>query len=54
MSKSELLEKLAQLRLELNRERGTIASGTKVESPGRVKELRRTIARILTVLKEKG
>ena len=53
MSTEELNERLQELRTELATERGAIASGTKAENPGRIKELRRTIARILTVLQER-
>ncbi len=51
--KGELDEKLGQLKAELSREKAAIASGTRAENPGRVRELRRTIARILTILHEK-
>lgn len=53
LSKSELDEKLGQLKAELSRERAAIASSTRAENPGRVRELRRTIARILTITHEK-
>jgi large subunit ribosomal protein L29 len=42
-----------QLKSELSTELGAVSSGTKPENPGRIKELKRTIARILTVLHEK-
>jgi len=54
MGKAELKEKLEQLRAELRREKGAVASGTKAENPGRIKEIKRTIARILTILRERG
>ena len=44
----ELDKKLGELRLELAKERGNINIGASVGSPGRLKEIRRTIARILT------
>ena len=53
MGTEELNERLQELRTELATERGAIASGTRAENPGRIKELRRTIARILTVLNER-
>ena len=45
-------QKLEELSQELSTEKGTVASGGKASNPGRMKELRRTIARALTVKKE--
>ncbi len=52
MNLDEMKAKLRELRSELARERAVIASGGSLENPGRVRELRRTIARLLTVIKE--
>lgn len=52
MSRSDLEERLEDLNLELAKERGQIAVGGFPEDPGRIKEIRRTIARIKTVLGE--
>ena len=52
LGKEETQKQLQQLRSELSREQAAIASGTRPENPGRVKEVRRTIARILTIEKE--
>lgn len=49
-----LKSKLSELRNELRVDKGHVASGGKASNPGRIKEMRRSIARILTVLKEKG
>ena len=50
----DLLEKkIEELSQELNTERGTVASGGKASNPGRIKEIRRTIARMLTIKMEK-
>jgi large subunit ribosomal protein L29 len=49
-----LKNKLAELKNELRVERGHIAGGGRATNPGRIKEIRRSIARVLTVLKEKG
>jgi len=46
-------KKLAELRTELTRLRTNVKSGGTVENVARVRELRRTIARILTVAHEK-
>lgn len=51
MSVEEMRAELAELRSELAREKAVSAVGS-VENPGRIKELRRTIARILTIMKE--
>ncbi|MBI4363162.1 MAG: 50S ribosomal protein L29 [Euryarchaeota archaeon] len=42
-------EKLAELTRELLRERGIQAAGGAPDNPGRIRELRRTIARIQTL-----
>ncbi len=54
MSKEELDEKTLELKNELFRERSKIASGGAPENPGRISEIRRTIARILTLQKIGG
>ena len=51
MSEKELKEKMAELRLELIKYGTQIATGTNPKSPGQVRELKKTIARIKTVLK---
>ncbi|MHC1579570.1 MAG: 50S ribosomal protein L29, partial [Candidatus Alkanophagales archaeon] len=52
-SDAELREELRELSMELLRERTKIAAGGALENPGRVREIRRTIARIKTVLGER-
>jgi large subunit ribosomal protein L29 len=54
MSEKERKEELESLMTDLMRERGVIATGGAPESPGRVRELRRTMARIKTVEGEVG
>ena len=54
MSLEELKEKLEELRMELLRERSKAAAVGTPENPGRVRELRRTIARIMTIINEKS
>lgn len=49
MSKKERNEELESLTKELLHERGIIATGGSPDNPGRVGEIRRTIARIKTV-----
>jgi len=52
MSEEEVEKKLNDLRLELMKERAKITIGGVPENPGRVKEIRKAIARILTIRKE--
>jgi len=54
MSELELENKLVELRKELMKANSQIAIGTIPKNPGRVKEMKRTIAKILTVRKEKS
>jgi large subunit ribosomal protein L29 len=53
MSKPDLATRLGELRLELAKERGQIAIGGTPSNTGRIRELRRTIAKILTEMKIK-
>jgi large subunit ribosomal protein L29 len=53
LSLVEMDEKISELKNELLRERSKIASGGIPENPGRIKEIRRTIARILTLKRQK-
>ena len=52
MSKEDLKKKLKEARNEFASERGAIASGTK--SAGLSRSLKKLIARILTILRERG
>ncbi len=52
MSGKERNEELESLTKELLHERGIIATGGSPDNPGRVGEIRRTIARIKTVQRE--
>ncbi len=53
MSDEELKETLRKLRDDLLHERGQAAMGGAPESPGRIRALRKNVARILTVMNEK-
>lgn len=53
MKEEELEKKLSELRLELLKELGNVRMGRPIKNPGKIKELRRAIARILTVKREK-
>jgi large subunit ribosomal protein L29 len=50
---NELKEKLNELRKELIKFNTQIATGTIPKSPGQVKQIKKTIARILTAIKRK-
>ena len=52
MSPEERRRRLEELRTELSRLRTMISAGGSVENPGRVKALRRTVAKMLTVRRE--
>jgi large subunit ribosomal protein L29 len=52
MSPEDRTKKLAELRAELSRMRTMIHAGGAVENPTRVRELRRTIAQVLTIENE--
>jgi large subunit ribosomal protein L29 len=52
MNKTEQSEELDKLKMELIRERAIASAGGAPESPGKIKEIRRTIARIKTIQKE--
>ncbi|MFZ0966600.1 MAG: 50S ribosomal protein L29 [Candidatus Bathyarchaeia archaeon] len=52
MPTEERIKKLGELRTELLRLKTMIKAGGTVENPARVRELRKTIARILTIENE--
>jgi large subunit ribosomal protein L29 len=52
MSSEERTKKLSELKAELSRLRTMVRAGGAVENPARIKELRKTIARVLTVESE--
>lgn len=52
MSPEERLRKLRELRIELMKLRGQLSAGGIVENPSRIREVRKAIARILTVMRE--
>ncbi len=52
MNIEEMEAELAELRSELARERAVATAGGALENPGRVGELKRTIARVLTIMNE--
>jgi large subunit ribosomal protein L29 len=54
MSAADRAKKLDEERRELMHERGVAAMGGAPANPGKIRDLRTTIARILTVQKEEG
>ncbi|MEM3730918.1 MAG: 50S ribosomal protein L29 [Candidatus Bathyarchaeia archaeon] len=52
MSPEERMKKLNELRTELVRLKTMIRAGGTIENPARIRELRKTIARILTIQSE--
>lgn len=53
LSALELEAKLRALKIELSKERAVIASGTRPEKPTKIRNTRKDIARILTILNQK-
>jgi len=54
MSLEEHTKKLSELRAELSRLRTMVGAGGAVDNPARIKELRKTIARMLTIKSEQN
>jgi large subunit ribosomal protein L29 len=54
MTFEERQEKLKELKEELMHERGVSAMGGSSPSPGKIRQIRQSIARILTIMKEQG
>jgi len=54
MGEKELTQKAIELKQELAKEKAVIASGTRSEKPGKIKALRREIARIFTAMNSKS
>ena len=48
LSDVELQENIQKLRMELLQKYGKVSAGGAAENPGRIREIRRTIARMLT------
>ena len=54
MNDPDLENKISELKKELMKINSQIAIGTVPKSPGKVREMKRTIAKILTIKKQKG
>ncbi len=53
LTKEESIKKMKELRTELMKLKAQVARGTPPENPGKIKAIRKTIARILTYQNQK-
>jgi large subunit ribosomal protein L29 len=53
LKKEDLGKRLSELKLELLKEQGNVRMGRSIKNPGKIKQIRRNIARILTMKQEK-
>jgi len=54
MEKKELEKKLSEMKLEIAKEKANISIGATTTSPGKIRVMRKTIARIETIMREPG
>ena len=54
LTPEERQEKLEDLKRELMHERGVAAMGGSPPSPGKIRQLRTAIARMMTIIREEG
>jgi len=54
MSPHEMLDELESLRTDLIKERAIASTGGAPENPGLIRDMRRTVARIKTIQRERG
>ena len=48
-----LKERVVELKAEIAKEKALVAGGTRPENPGKIKSVRKEVARLLTVITEK-
>ena len=53
MEPAALKERVVELKAEIAKEKALVAGGTRPENPGKIKSVRKEVARLLTVIKEK-
>ena len=53
MGNDDLKSRLDEIRKDLVKQNAQVATGTTPKSPGQIKQMKKTIARILTVMKSK-
>ncbi|MDH7517358.1 MAG: 50S ribosomal protein L29 [Candidatus Thermoplasmatota archaeon] len=54
LSHEQKIEKLEELKRELMHERGVAAMGGSPPSPGKIRQIRMEIAKLLTIMREEG
>jgi large subunit ribosomal protein L29 len=54
MSAEQRERRLSELRTDLSKQMTMINAGGSIENPGQIKVIKKTIARILTVMREEG
>ena len=54
MDKADISKRLSELRLDLMKEIGNVERGRAIKNPGRIRVLRKDIARTLTIKREKS
>jgi len=54
LSDADIEKQLKELRLELMKEKGNVEMGGNVKNPGRIRAIRKNIARLLTLKSERG
>ncbi|MCH8905235.1 MAG: 50S ribosomal protein L29, partial [Bacteroidetes bacterium] len=53
MNEKQLTEKLIELRKDMIKQNAQVATGTTPKSPGQIRNMKKTVARIMTLLREK-
>lgn len=53
MESADLKEQLKEIKAKIAKEKALLSSGTRPENPGNIKKSKKTIAKILTVLRER-
>ena len=53
LTDEELNKRLSELRLELLKEQGNVKMGRPIKNPGRIKQIKKNIAKILTIKQER-
>lgn len=54
LKEKDIEKRLRELKLDMAKERANISIGATTISPGKIKEIRRTIARLYTIQKEQS
>lgn len=52
MKPEELSKRLSELKLELTKELGNVKMGRPVKNPGKIRAIKKTVARLLTIQRE--